>query len=288
MDVGLPEMSPEQVGAKTLVVGIVNVGGYMAEAWIPTLTRALETGLDLAAGLHHRLADVSLLRETAARFGRTLHDVRQPKRTFGAGTGAKRSGLRLLTVGTDCIVGKKYTALALERALRARGVKADFRATGQTGILIAGRGVAVDAVIADFISGAAEWLSPDNEADHWDLIEGQGSLFHPAYAGVTLGLIHGSQPDALVLCHEPGRTHLLGLPYPVASLRKSIAANVAAARLTNSRARMVGISINTARLQPAQGAAIADAISQQTGLPCCDPIRDGAERIAEHLLAIDW
>jgi uncharacterized NAD-dependent epimerase/dehydratase family protein len=290
-DVGLPDMSLEQAvaaGAKTMVVGIVNVGGFISPTWIPELKRALEAGLDLAAGLHHRLADVAELRETAARTGRTLHDVRQPTQAFRPGTGEKRAGLRLLTVGTDCVVGKKYTALALERALRARGVKADFRATGQTGILIAGRGVAVDAVIADFISGAAEWLSPANDPDHWDVVEGQGSLFHPAYAGVTLGLIHGSQPDALVLCHEPIRTHLLGLKYAIPSLHESIDANVAAARLTNPRARMVGISINTARMDASKVDFIADSISKETGLPCCDPIRHGADRIAEHLLSLEW
>jgi uncharacterized NAD-dependent epimerase/dehydratase family protein len=146
----------------------------------------------------------------------------------------------------------------------------------------------VDAVIADFISGAAEWLSPANDPDHWDVVEGQGSLFHPAYAGVTLGLIHGSQPDALVLCHEPIRTHLLGLKYAIPSLHESIDANVAAARLTNPRARMVGISINTARMDASKVDFIADSISKETGLPCCDPIRHGADRIAEHLLSLEW
>jgi uncharacterized NAD-dependent epimerase/dehydratase family protein len=291
VDVGLPDMSLEQAvaaGARTLVIGIVNVGGYIAESWIPTLKSALEAGLDLAAGLHHRMADVPVLRDTAARTGRTLHDVRQPTQAFKPGTGEKRSGLRLLTVGTDCVVGKKYTALALEKAMRARGMNADFRATGQTGILIAGRGVAVDAVISDFVSGAAEWLSPANDADHWDVVEGQGSLFHPAYAGVTLGLIHGSQPDALVLCHEPIRTHLLGLKYAIPSLQDSIAANVAAARLTNPRARMVGLSINTSRMDPARVDEVAKALERETGLPCCDPIRHGADRIVEHLRSLSW
>jgi uncharacterized NAD-dependent epimerase/dehydratase family protein len=291
VDVGLPDMSVEQAaaaGARTLVVGIVNVGGYIAEAWIPALKSALEAGLDLAAGLHRRLADVPELRETAARTQRALHDVRQTTRAFSPGSGEKRTGLRLLTVGTDCVVGKKYTALAIERALRQRGVNADFRATGQTGIFISGRGVAVDAVIADFISGAAEWLSPANEPDHWDIVEGQGSLFHPAYAGVTLGLIHGSQPDALVLCHEPIRTHLLGLRYAIPPLQESIAANVAAARLTNPRARMVGISINTGRMDASEVDAVVQTLSEETGLPCCDPLRHGADRIAEHLLALSW
>ena len=120
--------------------------------------------------------------------------------------------MSLLTVGTDCSIGKMYTALALERSMRKRGLAADFRATGQTGILIANGGIPVDAVIADFISGAAELISPARNDGGWDLIEGQGSLFHASYAGVSLGLLHGSQPDALVMCHEPTRTHMRGLP----------------------------------------------------------------------------
>ena len=291
VDLGLPDLSLEQAvtaGARTLVVGIVNVGGYIAESWIPTLKSALEAGLDLAAGLHHRLADVPVLSEAAVRSGRVLYDVRQPTQLFRPGTGEKRTGLRLLTVGTDCVVGKKYTALSLERALRNRRVKADFRATGQTGILISGRGVAVDAVIADFISGAAEWLSPANEPDHWDIIEGQGCLHHPAYAGVTLGLIHGSQPDALVLCHEPIRTQLLGLRYPTPALREAIETNLAAARLTNPRVRMVGISINTSRMPASEAGAVAERIGAETGLPCCDPLRQGVDRIVDHMMALTW
>ena len=136
--------------------------------------------------------------------------MRQPPNNFKVGTGEKRAGKRLLTVGTDCAVGKKYTALAIEKTLRARGVDANFRATGQTGIFISGRGIAIDSVIADFIAGAAEWLSPANQPEHWDIIEGPGSLFNPAYAGVTLGLVHGSQPDALVICHDARRTRISG------------------------------------------------------------------------------
>ena len=141
--------------------------------------------------------------------------------TFATGKGTKRPGLRLLTVGTDCSVGKKYTALALEREMHARGLKADFRATGQTGILISGRGVAIDAVVADFISGAAEWLTPANEPDHWDVVEGQGSLFHPSFAGVTLGLLHGAQPDAFVVCHEPTRKTMRGVAASAAVDRRT-------------------------------------------------------------------
>ena len=287
VDLGLPDLTPADAAARgvgTMVVGVVNVGGFIPPHWVASIVTALEAGLDVAAGMHQRLADIPEVAETARRLGRTIHDVRQPTRAFVPGSGAKRSGMRLLTVGIDCAVGKKYTALAIEKSMRERGLKADFRATGQTGILIAGRGVAIDAVVADFISGAAEWLSPDNDPDHWDVIEGQGSLFHPAYAGVTLGLIHGSQPDALVICHEPVRTHLLGLDYPVPDLKTCIDRNVEAARLTNPAARAVGISANTSRMDPA---GINDAIRRiedETGLPCCDPIRHGAGRIVDHLI----
>lgn len=174
----------------------------------------------------------------------------------------------------------------MEKALRARGENADFRATGQTGLLIAGRGVAIDAIVADFIAGAAEWLSPANDPDHWDVIEGQGSLYHPAYAGVTLGLIHGSQPDALVFCHEPVRERLLSVDYPVPALGEFIETNLAAARLTNPRVRAGGISINTSRMTAAQTEDAVRKIEDATGLPCCDPIRHGADKIAAHLLRI--
>lgn len=287
VDLGIAEMTPTEAaraGAKTMIVGVVNVGGFIPEHWVATMVDALEQGLDLAAGMHQRLNDIPAIAEARDRTGRAVHDLRQPDRGFLPGSGRKRAGKRLLTVGTDCSVGKKYTALALEAGLRARGIDADFRATGQTGIMITGRGVAIDSVVADFISGAAEWLSPDAAPDHWDVIEGQGSLFHPAYAGVTLGLIHGSQPDALVVCHEPVRTHLLGFDYKVPDLRRCIDLNVAAAQLTNPEARVVGISVNTSRMEPAAiDAAIRD-IEAQTGLPCSDPIRHGVDRILDVLL----
>src|SRR5205085_1064185 len=211
------------------------------------LVRALELGMDLAAGLHHRLADIPVLRDAASRYGRQIADVRHPTREFAVGNGIKRPGKRLLTVGTDCSVGKMFTSLALEKEMRRRKMKADFRATGQTGIFIAGAGVSIDAVISDFVSGAVEYLSPANDADHWDLVEGQGSLFHASYAGVTLGLIHGAQPDALVVCHEHGRAHMRGLPnYRLPDLKLCIDRNLEAAQLTNPAARCVGVSVNTA------------------------------------------
>jgi len=286
-DLGLPDLTLEEAaerGAKTVIIGIANRGGVIAESWLPTLLRAMELGMDLASGLHRRLTDVAPLRELAARLGRRLSDVRHPTREFEVGSGRKRSGKRLLTVGTDCSLGKMYTSLAIEREMRRRGLKADFRATGQTGILIAGSGVSVDAVISDFISGATEWLSPDNETDHWDIIEGQGSLFHPSFAGVSLGLLHGAQPDAIVMCHEPTRTHMRGLPhYPLPSLRECIDANIAAGRLTNPAIRCVGISINTAALDDSTADSLLKQTADAFGLPCVDPVRGGVAAIVDRL-----
>ena len=212
-DLRIPDMTLEQAkaaGVKTVIVGVANRGGKIGGNWTETLVKALELGMDLASGLHRRLSDIPEVSEAARRLGRQLFDVRHPTREFDVGTGAKRSGKRLLAVGTDCSVGKMYTTLALEKEMKARELKADFRATGQTGIFIAGEGVSIDAVVSDFVSGAVEWLSPANDADHWDLMEGQGSLFHASYAGVSMGLLHGAQPDVLVLCHEPTRKHMRG------------------------------------------------------------------------------
>ncbi len=285
VDLGLPQMTPRQAvaaGAKTLVIGIAPVGGQLPASWHPTIVEALEAGLDVAAGLHQRLGQIPEFAERAARLGRQIHDVRHSSTKFSVATGLRRAGKRLLTVGTDCALGKKYTALAITKAMTARGHKADFRATGQTGILISGRGVAVDAVVADFISGAAEALSPANDADHWDIIEGQGSLFHPAYAGVTLGLLHGSQPDALVLCHDPTRTTILGFPHvPITPLDQAMPPYLTAARLTNPGVRFVGISLNTSGLSAAEADKAIKRTEDSLGLPCADPIRTGMDRIAE-------
>jgi uncharacterized NAD-dependent epimerase/dehydratase family protein len=286
-DVGLPVLSLVEgvgAGARTLVIGVANRGGVISEAWIEVLERALDLGLDLAAGLHGKLADVPLLATAADRNGRRLFDVRHPTQHFSVGDGAKRPGKRLLPVGTDCSCGKMYTALAIEREMRGRGMKADFRATGQTGILIVGDGVSVDAVVADFISGATEWLSPANDPDHWDLIEGQGSLFHPSFAGVSLGLLHGAQPDAIVLCHEPTRTHMRGLPgYGLPGLQACIDANLAAARLTNPEVVCVGLSVNTSNLSEGDARAYLEETEAALGLPAVDPFRDGAGRLADCL-----
>lgn len=286
-DLGLPDVGIKDAaaqGVQTLVVGVANRGGRFSPLWIETLVAALEAGMDLASGLHNRLSDVPVLAATAARCGRQLIDVRHPTKSFEVGTGKKRPGLRLLTVGTDCSVGKMYTSLALEQALRERGLKATFRATGQTGILIAGSGVSVDAVVADFIAGAVEELAPANDPDHWDIIEGQGSLFHASFAGVSLGLLHGAQPDLIVMCHEPTRSHMRGLPdYPLPDLQTCIDANLQAARLTNPNVRCLGISINTAQLTAAEAERLLQETAERLGLPCVDPVRTGVSALVERI-----
>ena len=220
----------------------------------------------------------------AQQYDVELLDIRHPTTQFNTGTGRKRSGKRLLTVGTDCSVGKMYTSLSLEQAMSKQNMDVDFRATGQCGILVAGAGIAIDCVVADFISGAAESLSPDADADHWDVIEGQGSLSHPAFAGVSLGLLHGSQPDALVICHALNRTHMRGLPdtdFP--SIETTIALNLQAARLTNPDVAIAGISVNTSAVSVEEGRAICQQLSEQFSLPCVDPLRDGTAAIVANL-----
>ena len=278
---GLLRFTPREArerGARSLVIGVAPRGGELAPAWIPMLLEALEAGLDLISGMHGRLSGRPELKAAADRLGRRLIDVREPPPGIPVATGAKRSGKRLLTVGTDCALGKKYTALTLAREFAKRGAKTDFRATGQTGILIAGAGIPIDAVVADFMAGAAEILSPAAPGDHWDVVEGQGSLFHPSYAGVSLGLLHGTQPDVLVLCHEAGREKVLGLEdYPTPRLEEAITLHLALARRTNPRVRCAGVSLNTSRFSGGEAFAVMGALSTRLGLPVADPLRPGAE-----------
>ena len=277
---GLPRLSPADAykrGARALVIGVANYGGVINASWIPLLLEALNSGLDIIGGLHSRLGEQADLRAEAARLGRRLIDVRVPPPNIPVANGRKRAGKRLLTVGTDCALGKKYTALAIAKAFLRRGLAADFRATGQTGILIAGAGMPMDAVVSDFEAGAAEVLSPDAEAGHWDVIEGQGSLFHPSYAAVSLGLLHGSQPDVIVVCHEAGRKHVLGVPaYSLPSLSETIELNLALGRRTNPAIRCAGVSINTSSLSVDEAEQYLQQVTAELGMPVADPIRAGA------------
>jgi uncharacterized NAD-dependent epimerase/dehydratase family protein len=286
-DLGIEDVSITEAvekGAKTLIIGIVNSGGFLPEHWVSVIVTAMEAGMDVASGLHIRLESVPEIRAAAERNERSLFDVRHPTHTIATGKGTPRSGKRLLAVGTDCSVGKMYTALAIEKEMRNRGMNADFRATGQTGIFIAGTGISIDAVVADFISGAVEELSPENDADHWDIIEGQGSLFHPSFAGVSLGLLHGAQADALVLCHEPTRTYMRGLPHqPLPEIRDCMELNLTTARLTNKNAKFVGASINTSGLPKSDVDSYLKKMEDELGLPCTDPFRNGAANIVDNL-----
>lgn len=288
VDLGLPDMDARaaaQAGARSFLIGVAPVGGQIPVSWQPALLDAAENGLDIVSGLHTRLEAVPGLSEAAEKRGVALVNVRTPPTGLPVGTGRKRPGMRLLTVGTDCALGKKYTALALTKALRERGISVDFRATGQTGILIAGAGIPMDAVVSDFVSGAAEQLSPAAAPDHWDVIEGQGSLFHPGYAGVTLGLVHGSQPDAMVLCHDPRRTHIIDAAHiAIPSLSTVAERYLEAARLTNPAVRLVGISFNTSGLAAPYRESSMKAAADELGVPCIDPLRTGTADVVDRLL----
>lgn len=277
---GLPRMTPAEAaarGARSMVIGVANAGGVIPQAWVGSILQAMEAGLDIVSGMHVRMGEIERLREAAAVLGRDLIDVRQPPPGIRVATGQPRRGKRLLTVGTDCALGKKYTALALARAFVQRGVDADFRATGQTGIMLAGSGMPMDAVVADFAAGAAELLSPDAADGHWDVIEGQGSLFHPAYAGVALALLHGSQPDVVVVCHQPGRERVLGHPqFALPSIEETIALALQLGRRTNPAIRCAGVSLNTAHLDEASAHALCAAEGRRLGCAVADPMRGGA------------
>ncbi|MGI3163874.1 N-acetyltransferase DgcN [Pseudooceanicola sp. 200-1SW] len=273
-------------GAKTLVIGVANRGGVISQAWKKVLIEALEEGFDIASGLHNLLRNEPDLKAVAEATGRTLHDVRIPSVQYPIASGVKRKGKRCLAVGTDCSVGKMYTALCMDKEMKKRGLKSSFRATGQTGILITGDGVPLDAVIADFMAGSIEYLTPDNDDDHWDMIEGQGSLFHASYSGVTMALVHGGQPDALVLCHEPTREHMRGLPdykLPELSDLRDVAMKLAS--WVNPDVKVIGVSVNTQHMSEEDAQAYLAKVEADLGLPATDPYRYGADKLVDALIA---
>jgi len=287
IDLGVPDMTiaeAAEAGVKSLVIGVAPVGGTVPEEWWQVMEKAALAGLDVVSGLHLKLADNPSLVAAAKETGARLVDVRVPPANLPVGTGIKRSGKRVLMVGSDCAIGKKYSALALNQAMRRAGMKSTFRASGQTGIMIAGQGIPIDAVVADFISGAAELLSPDNDADHWDVIEGQGSLFHPGYSGVSLGLLHGSQPDAFVVCHDATRTAVSGWEhYALPGIAECIELHQLAGQRTNPAICCVGISVNTSELPASEREAYLSKLSGETGLPCVDPLVEGCEVIVDYI-----
>ena len=289
-DVGLTDMTLEEAkaaGAKTLVIGVANRGGVISDSWKEVLVQALKMGFDLASGLHNLLRNEDELVAAARVNGRTLHDVRIPSVAYPIANGIKRTGKRCLCIGTDCSAGKMYTGMSMDAEMRARGLKSTFRPTGQTGILITGGGVPLDAVIADFMAGAVEYLTPDNDPDHWDHIEGQGSLYHVSFSGVTMALIHGGQPDALILCHEPTRTHMRGLPtYGLPSLEQLRDTALPLARIANPDCVVAGVSINTKALAEDEAKRLIADTEARMGLPTTDPFRFGAGPLVDALEAL--
>jgi hypothetical protein len=289
VSLGLPRLTPHEArarGARSLIVGVAPTGGQLPDHWLADLENALAAGLDVVSGMHTRLTSFPSLVAAAAQSGTRLIDIRHTGGQYAVATGTRRTGKRVLTVGTDCALGKKYTALALTRALHARGITATFRATGQTGIMIAGNGIPIDAIVADFIAGAAEALSPANTHQHWDVIEGQGSLLHPAYAAVTLGLLHGSQPDAIILCHDPERLTIEEYPdYLIPPLSDVIDLYLTNGRITNARIRCTGISINSSSLSEPAWHAYRAQLEDQLQLPVCDPLRDTVTPLVDALIA---
>jgi len=289
-DLGLTEMTlaeAREAGAKTLVIGVANRGGVISQAWKDLLIEALDMGYDIASGLHNLLRDEGDLVAAAQTHGGTLHDVRVPTVGYPIANGRKRSGKRCLAVGTDCSVGKMYTAMAMEAEMKERGMKATFRATGQTGILITGHGVPLDAVIADFMAGSVEYLTPDNDPDHWDLIEGQGSLFHVSYSGVTMALIHGGQPDALILSHEPTRDHMRGLlEYTLPSLETLRDTALPLAQVANPDCKVVGSSVNTQNMSEEDAKSYLARVEEEMGIPATDPYRFGSGKLVDALASI--
>ena len=286
-DMGLKNLSIKEsvsMGAKTLVIGVANRGGIISDKWKDVLKEAIISGLDIASGLHNLLRDESELVNLAKIHNTNLIDVRVPTVEYPIANGIKRSGKRCLAVGTDCSIGKMYTAIALEKEMKNKGLKATFRATGQTGILITGDGVPLDAVIADFMAGSIEHLTPDNDEDHWDIIEGQGSLYHPSYSGVTMALVHGGQPDALILCHEPTRSHMRGLPgYSLPTLRELNDTAIKLAKVVNKNVKVIGISVNTSNMGNEKALEYLKQVEEEMKLPTVDPVLTGTSRLVEEL-----
>jgi|TARA_R110002096_G_C14661614_1_gene728096 D-glutamate N-acetyltransferase len=287
LSIGLPKMSIKDAaaaGAKTFVIGLANAGGFVDPAWEPYILEAIENGMDVASGLHRRLDEIPSIKQAAEKHGAQLHDVRHGYTDLKTGTGVKRSGKRILSVGTDCSVGKMFTTLAIAEEMKKAGYDAEFKATGQTGVMIVGSGICIDAVVADFISGGIEELSPDNADDHWDIIEGQGSLYNPAFAGVSLGLLHGAQADIIVMCHEADRPHIKGMPHmAMPEMGDCIDLNLKHARLTNPDAKLGGISLNCRNVSAEEGAKQRAELQAKYGVPCFDPMITGAASFVEAL-----
>ena len=278
------------LGPTTALVGVATQGGRFPPEWIEILRACVEHGLDVENGLHVFLADDGALSALADERGVELRDLRRPPAGLSTATGENLAvdATIVLTVGSDCAIGKMTVSLELDREARRRGIRSVFVPTGQTGMAIAGWGIAVDAVVADFVAGAAERLVVEGRERGGDLlwVEGQGSLLHPVYSGVALGLYHGSVPHLLVLCHEAGRTEIEGAgggPHPIPPLRDLVELHERLA-LPARAARVAAVALNTRDLDEAGARAAVEAAEKETGLPADDPVRFGAAKLVDAVL----
>ena len=274
----------------TALVGVVTQGGRFPPAWLEILKSCIAAGLDIENGLHVFLADDPELATLAVQHKVELRDLRRPPADLSTATGANLGvpGTIVLTVGSDCAIGKMTVSLELDREARSRGLRSIFVPTGQTGIAIAGWGIAVDAVVADFIAGAAERLVVEGSERGGELlwVEGQGAILHPVYSGVTFGLYHGSVPHVLVLCHEAGATEILGAgggPHLIPPLRELVDLHERLA-LPARPAKVAAVALNTRRLSEEDARAVVAAAEAETGLPADDPVRFGAARLVDAVL----
>ena len=277
-------------GPDTALVGVATQGGRFPPAWRALLKESIAAGLDVENGLHEFLSDDREISELAIEHGVELRDLRKPPPGLSVPTGEnlRVQAKIVLTVGSDCAIGKKTVAIELDRAARARGLKSVFVPTGQTGIAIAGWGIAVDAVVADFLAGAAEWLVVEGARRGGEVlfVEGQGALVHPAYSGVTMGLLHGSAPHALVLCHRAGADVVEGYPdHPLPSLMELVELHERVS-LPLRPAKVAGIALNTADLSEADARSAAAAAEEETGLPADDPLRFGGASLLDAVLRV--
>jgi uncharacterized NAD-dependent epimerase/dehydratase family protein len=280
-----------ELAPTTALVGVATQGGRFPPEWVAILRACVEHGLDVENGLHVFIGDDSMLRELADRRGVELRDLRRAPVGLSTATGANLSvdATIVLTVGSDCAIGKMTVSLELDLEARRRGLRSVFVPTGQTGMVIAGWGIAVDAVVADFIAGAAERLVVEGRDRGGELlwVEGQGSLLHPVYSGVTLGLYHGSAPHLLVLCHEVGRTEIEGAgggPHPIPPLPELVELHERLA-LPARPARVAAVALNTRELGEEAARAVVAAAEDETGLPADDPVRFGAAKLVDAVLA---
>jgi uncharacterized NAD-dependent epimerase/dehydratase family protein len=275
-----------EVEADTLLIGIAPAGGGLPPAWRATISEALRRGMNLVSGLHFFLADDPEFRELAARHGAKIHDVRRPPPGITVSRNLARHAacFRVHTIGHDCSVGKMLAAIEITAALKRRGRRAEFVATGQTGIMISGWGVPIDAVVSDFVAGAIESLVLEHEDQEFLLIEGQGSLIHPLYSGVTLGLLHGCAPQAMVMVYDPTRTDVRHCDMPMPPLEEVIEIYE---RLANviAPSRVVALAVNASKLTAAEADAEVRRARERYGLPAADVLRHGSEAIVEAVLA---